>query len=147
MCVCAKLLQLCPTLCDPMDHGLPGSSVRGILQQEYWSGLPCPPPGIFPTQGSNTWLLCLLNRQAGSLPLAPLALNKSCLQLCNKVHLQPPGAGLRGAEISVHEAHMDSILCRGGNMRNKISSDPKTGQCTRVFLIPGDSLIKELVKS
>ena len=25
-------LQSCPTLCDPMDHGLPGSSVHGILQ-------------------------------------------------------------------------------------------------------------------
>ena len=68
---CAKLLQLCPTLCDPMDHGLPGSSVRGILQQEYWSGLPCPPPGIFPTQGSNPCLLRLLHWPTGSLPLAP----------------------------------------------------------------------------
>ena len=30
----AKLLvaQLCPTLCDPMDCSLPGSSVHGILQ-------------------------------------------------------------------------------------------------------------------
>ena len=28
----AKLLQLCPTLCDPMDYSLPGSSVHGILQ-------------------------------------------------------------------------------------------------------------------
>ena len=28
----AKLLQLCPTLCDPMDCSLPGRSVRGILQ-------------------------------------------------------------------------------------------------------------------
>ena len=71
MCVCAKSLQLCPTLCDPMDHGLPGSSVRGILQQEYWSGLPCPPPGIFPTQGSNPCLLRLLHWPTGSLPLAP----------------------------------------------------------------------------
>ena len=25
-------LQLCPTLCDPMDHGLPGFSVHGIHQ-------------------------------------------------------------------------------------------------------------------
>ena len=25
----------------------------GFSRQEYWSGLPCPPPGIFPTQGSN----------------------------------------------------------------------------------------------
>ena len=32
MCVCAKLLQLCPTLCDPMDSSLPGSFVNGILQ-------------------------------------------------------------------------------------------------------------------
>ena len=27
----AKSLQLCPTLCDPMDGSLPGSSVPGIL--------------------------------------------------------------------------------------------------------------------
>ena len=29
-------------------------------RQEYWSGLPFPPPGIFPTQGSNPCLLHLL---------------------------------------------------------------------------------------
>ena len=29
---CAQSLQSCPTLCDPMDHGLPGSSAHGILQ-------------------------------------------------------------------------------------------------------------------
>ena len=28
----AKLLQSCPTLSDPMDCSLPGSSVHGILQ-------------------------------------------------------------------------------------------------------------------
>ena len=27
----AKLLQSCRTLCDPMDHSQPGSSVHGIL--------------------------------------------------------------------------------------------------------------------
>ena len=27
-----KLLQLCPTLCDPVDYSLPGFSVHGILQ-------------------------------------------------------------------------------------------------------------------
>ena len=30
--VLAKLLQLCLTLCKPMDCSLPGSSVHGILQ-------------------------------------------------------------------------------------------------------------------
>ena len=29
---CAKLLQSCPILCDPMDCSSPGSSVHGILQ-------------------------------------------------------------------------------------------------------------------
>ena len=28
----AKSLQSCPTLCDPIDGSLPGSSVPGILQ-------------------------------------------------------------------------------------------------------------------
>ena len=28
----AKLLQLCPTLCDPMDSSPPGFPVPGILQ-------------------------------------------------------------------------------------------------------------------
>ena len=30
--MCAKSLQLCPTLCDPMGYSLPGPSVHGILQ-------------------------------------------------------------------------------------------------------------------
>ena len=29
-CVCTKSLQLCPTLCNPIDCSLPGSSVHGI---------------------------------------------------------------------------------------------------------------------
>ena len=41
----AKLLQSRLTLCDPMDCSHPGSSVRG---QEFWSGLPWPPPGHLP---------------------------------------------------------------------------------------------------
>ena len=31
-CMHAKLLQSCPTLCNPMDYSPPGSSVHGILQ-------------------------------------------------------------------------------------------------------------------
>ena len=33
----------------------------GFSRQEYWSGLPCPPPGGLLTQGSNSCLLWLLN--------------------------------------------------------------------------------------
>ena len=32
LCVCMLLIQSCPTLCDPMDCNLPGSSVHEILQ-------------------------------------------------------------------------------------------------------------------
>ena len=28
----SEVAQSCPTLCDPMDHSLPGSSVHGIFQ-------------------------------------------------------------------------------------------------------------------
>ena len=28
----SEVSQLCPTLCDPMDRSLPGSSIHGIFQ-------------------------------------------------------------------------------------------------------------------
>ena len=40
----AKLLQSCPTLCDPLDGSPLGSSVPGFSKQEHWSGLPFPSP-------------------------------------------------------------------------------------------------------
>ena len=40
----AKLLQLCPTLCDLIDGSLPGSLSLGFSRQEHWSGLPFPSP-------------------------------------------------------------------------------------------------------
>ena len=48
-----------------------GPQSMGFSRQEYWNGLPCPPPAIFLTQGLNPCLLCLLHWQAGSFPLAP----------------------------------------------------------------------------
>ena len=40
----------CLTLATPWTS-LPGSSVHGILQQEYWHGLPFPSPGDLPNPG------------------------------------------------------------------------------------------------
>ena len=42
----AKLLQSCPTLCDPIDGSPPGFPVPGILQARTLecSGLPFPSP-------------------------------------------------------------------------------------------------------
>ena len=48
---------LCPTLCDPMDCILPGSSVHGIPQARIleWVAISFS-RGIFPTQGLNPGL-------------------------------------------------------------------------------------------
>ena len=42
MCMRAKSLQSCPTLCDPMDCSLPGSSAHGTLQARIleWGDIP-----------------------------------------------------------------------------------------------------------
>ena len=48
MLAACSVAQSCPTLCSPMDCSLPGSSVHGISQQEYWSGLPLSCPGDLP---------------------------------------------------------------------------------------------------
>ena len=40
----AKLLQSCPTLCDPIDGSHQAPPSLGFSRQEHWSGLPFPPP-------------------------------------------------------------------------------------------------------
>ena len=47
----SEVAQSCPTLCDPVDCSLPGSSVHGILQIRIRSGLPFPSPGDLPDPG------------------------------------------------------------------------------------------------
>ena len=68
------------TLCDPQGMYSPsGSSVHGIFQQEYWSGLLFFfLQGVFLTQEFNPSLLHLLHWQADSLPLPYLLLNVNC---------------------------------------------------------------------
>ena len=36
----AKSLQLCPTLCDPIDNSPLAPPSLGFSRQEHWSGLP-----------------------------------------------------------------------------------------------------------
>ena len=62
-CVCVQShysgVQLFVTLWTVAHQGL--LSV-GFSSQEYWNGLPCPPPERnFLTQGSNLCLYCLLH--------------------------------------------------------------------------------------
>ena len=67
---CFSRVQLFATLWT-VAHQAPLS--MGFSRQEYWSGLPCPPPGDLPDPdvGWIPHLLCLLHWQVGSLSLAP----------------------------------------------------------------------------
>ena len=78
----AKLLQSCPTLYDPMDCSLPGTSVHGILQARIleWVAMSTsrglPNPGIEPAPLMSPAL------QADSLPLVPPGKPKRILKAC-----------------------------------------------------------------
>ena len=50
----AKSLQLCLTICDPMDCSLPEPLSMGFSRREYRNGLSCPPPGDLPNPGMET---------------------------------------------------------------------------------------------
>ena len=69
--MCAKSLQSCSTLCDPMDCCPPGSSVHGYLQARIleWVAMPSsrdlPHPEIKPLSLKSPAL------QVNSLPLVP----------------------------------------------------------------------------
>ena len=66
-----KLLvaQAYPTLCDPMDCSLPGSSTRGILQARILEWVAFPSPGDLPDPGIESESPTL---QADPLPSEPL---------------------------------------------------------------------------
>ena len=68
-CVCAQSLQLCLTLCDPIDCSLPGSSVHGILQVRIQERVP-----MLSSRGSSqlrvgTWGSCFAGRFSTVEPL------------------------------------------------------------------------------
>ena len=50
-CVCAKSLQSCLTLCNPVDCSPPGFSVHGIFQAGILEQIPIFSPGDLPNPG------------------------------------------------------------------------------------------------
>ena len=56
------VMQSCPTLCDPMDWSLPGSSVHGILQRRIleWVAIPFSRVSSWPRD--QTWVSCIAGR-------------------------------------------------------------------------------------
>ena len=72
VCMHARSPQSWPTLCDPMDNNLPGSSVHGILQARIleWVAMGCP-PGDLPDPGTEPPPLISLLLAGGFFTLVP----------------------------------------------------------------------------
>ena len=51
LCSCVLVTWLCLTLCDPMDCGLPDSSVHGIFQARVLEWIAISSPGDLPDSG------------------------------------------------------------------------------------------------
>ena len=64
-CCVQTWAQSCPTLCNPMDCSLPGSSVHGNSRQKYWNGFSFPSPGDFPNPGMEPESLTSLSLAGG----------------------------------------------------------------------------------
>ena len=74
----AMSLQSCLTLCNtspttpaPWTVARQAPLSMGFSRQEYWIGLPFPPPGNLPDAGIEPSSLILLHWQMSSLPLVP----------------------------------------------------------------------------
>ena len=82
----AKLLQLCLTLCNPMDCIACQTSLSmRFSRQEYWSGLPFPPPGDLPA--SRIKLVSLMS-PALSGKFFTTSTTKFSITLCTFEHVQ-----------------------------------------------------------
>ena len=110
LCMCAKSLQLSLTLCNPVDHSVPDSSV-GFSRQEYWSGLPFLSPGDLPDSGvepmSSAWqvdslLLCHVGSHVCLSVSVYLCLSLGfCFHYCHSccIAVQDPDGGRDEAQI------------------------------------------------
>ena len=73
-CVCmqAKLLQSCPTLCNTVDYNLPDSSFHGIFQARILKWVAVLSSRVSSRPRDRALIsLCLLHWQVGSLPRVP----------------------------------------------------------------------------
>ena len=98
-CECAKTLQLCLTLCDPMDHSPQAPLSTGFSRQEDWSGLPCPPPEDLPYTGIKPMSLTSL-----ALPGSFITTTVSLL-FCIYIHGETEAQkSLTVVQVQVHKA-------------------------------------------
>ena len=75
----AKSLQLCPTLCNPIDGSSPGSPVPGILQAR-----------------TLEWVAISFSNAGKWKVKSESEIAQSCLTLCDPMDCSPPGSSVHG---------------------------------------------------
>ena len=110
-CMWAKSLQLYPTLCNPMDHSLPGSPVEGILQERIleWVDMPSSRASSWPRD--STCASCLLHWQAGSLLPAPPGKPHMHWGTVERTYCQTASVGCRGNERQFWRLYLSTWMC------------------------------------
>ena len=101
---CAKSLQSCPTLCDPMNCSLPGFSVHEDLQARTLGELSCPPPGDLPDSGIEPISLMspalavrfFTTSATWEVSAAAAKSLQSCPTLSDPIDGSPPGSSVHG---------------------------------------------------
>ena len=96
VCIRAKLLQSCQILWAPI--GLLAIARQtplsmGFSRREYWSGLPCLPPGDLPDLGIKP--LSLMSPVLAAAATAAKS-HQSCPTLCDPIDSSPPGSAVPG---------------------------------------------------
>ena len=106
LCTCS-VAQSCPTLCNPLDYNLPGSSVQGIFQVRIlgWVTISSSRGSCWPRNGARiTWVSCIAGRfltlSHGRNPLIGYAAAakslQSCPTLCDPIDGSPLGSFVPG---------------------------------------------------
>ena len=88
--MCTKSLQLCLTA-TPWTTAQQAPLSVEFFMQEYWSGLPCPPPGDLPNPGIKP-----VSPASPALAGGFFTTSTTCLTLCNAMDHGLPGFSVHG---------------------------------------------------
>ena len=109
-CVHSQSLQSCPTLCNPMDCRLPGSSVHWILQESIpeWVVMPSFRGSSWPRDG--TCISCLaggfFTTKAPGKTCCCCSVTKSCPTVCNPMDWSMPGLPVHHQLLESTQTHV-----------------------------------------
>ena len=113
--VCS-IVQSCPTLCDFTDTACQAPLSMEFSWQEYWTGLPFPPPGDLPNLGIEPASLASPALQTDSLLLSHQGSPTSCVniyQIKRSLSWRPYGSSSQAIHSKMRQLRLKTVrgLC------------------------------------